>query len=444
MSEYETFINKAQSMGRKITPRYIPHVNFPKLKTSNIFIDDEHYISSDDFLHNGYSTMLVLHGYNRFSQIVFDMIWNDLAEKNIQQLEIKEPYIFDSLYIRLEDGKIPYSLSTDSFSFFYHTSEKGQTFIDNFIHSVKNSFIFALDITIDYRNVVAHQNVCLFYKKGNNIHLFLYEPHGSGSINYTVFRFVNFLKMSLRNEDLNIVHEWDDQIYYNPIGNQTIGEDREGYCVMYTYFWLYLVLKSVLETGSTEYIKDMETIISYYFKGRQLHDIIKNFSQKFFNYYFSQVKIVDFERHFMNMLKVNKYNIHTVKRSNYQKEEKYIESKADSFVELFKARDGRPCENDSDCFSDNCERGICTPYNYYKPGPLPASDLGDYCEKDCECKSGYCDKENNVCSLPLPEYEELKDYKDQNDWYDEEGDWYDEEGDWYDDEEYDDEEYDDE
>jgi len=424
MSEYETFIKKSQSTGRKMIPRYTPRINFPKLKIADIFIDKNRYMSSDEFLRNGYLTMemLISHGYLRFSQIVFDMLWSDLRQKNIEPLEIKEPSIFDSAYVRIEDGKIPYSLSTDSSGYFYHMTEKGQSFIEKFIHSVKNSFMFALDIVINFRNVDAHQNLCLFYKKGNNIHLFLYEPHGSGAINNTVFRFINFLKMTLRNEDLNVIHEWDDQIYYNPVGNQVIGEDREGYCVMYTFFWLYLVLKSVLETGSTDHIKDMETIISYNFKGKDLHDIIKNFSQKFFNYYFSTVRVVDFERRFIESLQgtnVN-YTIHTTKRvkpSDYWTvEEKKVDEiePEDSFAELFRFKDGKPCGHDSECLSDNCEEGICKPYNYYKPGPLPAAEDGEYCERDCDCVSKYCEKESNLCR-PRPEYEILEeeqpDYK---------------------------------
>ena len=88
MSEYDTFIKKSYHSGAKLVSKYIPHINLPSLKITNIFIDEEKYMKLDEFLRNSYLTMemLISYGYPRFSQIVCDMIWQDVVQKNLEPL----------------------------------------------------------------------------------------------------------------------------------------------------------------------------------------------------------------------------------------------------------------------------------------------------------------------------------------------------------------------
>jgi hypothetical protein len=152
--------------------------------------------------------------------------------------------------------------------------------------------LFKLDQQINKSELIRHTNMLFIENKEaeNTLNLYLYDPHGS--------------EPELFGQESNIFLEWLKTLYTTlysgktvniikresfscPIGIQGVIPElemgKEGYCVTYSYFWLYIILhcsNSIPNVDLTTLISNIEkTVIRYIQDPRIFAEKIYSFAE---------------------------------------------------------------------------------------------------------------------------------------------------------------------
>lgn len=114
---------------------------------------------------------------------------------------------------------------------------------------MSRSNIYVMNISVRYNNEW-HRNLVIFSGHDNKIYAYLYEPNG----NFTKHKdrviekmhagVIGFLK-NLGSKLKNAILEIEDNDKTCPVGLQSTSKEKYGLCVMFTYFWMYVVFKLV-------------------------------------------------------------------------------------------------------------------------------------------------------------------------------------------------------
>jgi len=241
----------------------------------------------------------------------------------------------------------------------------------------------------------------------NTIDLYLYEPHGSNYIHEHADTFLKTIKREYNSKNnytsLNIV---DYKKTSTPAG---IGiqryipeykENRRGYCLNYSYFWLYLILhcsKTLPNIPLETIIKNIElSLLRILFSqektpGENISNTIHSFVNKIMDNFLHQTftTLKDPKKQKELVQKITAYIINII----YLDELKYPIINLEDSEEPYHQRknNNEQCDNDEECSSGNCVKGYCKPYERQQDGIV--------CSKDDDCLSSYCYKKNEKDEL---------------------------------------------
>ncbi len=293
----------------------------------------------------------------------------------------------------------------------------------------RNMSTLALSIHMKNKDefIDGHANMIFIYIGPSFIMFSLYEPHGfeSDEIWFSkVDVFMDFLVNSC-NEHRELFG--DRLVWKNPrieiscpLGLQRIpetefsGTDETGYCVMYSYFWLYVILRCVSfmtfskgnvidNTNSAEIhtlqaiIKNAEFVILESRTPEELGILINSFAGMAVSRYIEiipdkvRVEYFDYIKQEFLYNKNKKHILSTLPidiaskkdRKEYDREYDY----RDSPRLPSRKHDNQPCNRDDDCMSVYCNNKKCT----------ARKDDGEACYIHRECMSDYCDPYLEMC-----------------------------------------------
>ena len=122
---------------------------------------------------------------------------------------------------------------------------------------VSRSNIYVMNINVCYKNEW-HRNLVIFSGDASKIYAYVYEPNGNFTrhndlviqkMHLGVTEFLQSLGSILENVSLEI----EDNDKTCPVGLQSKSKEKYGLCVMFTYFWMYVVFKLVDHNISLKY-----------------------------------------------------------------------------------------------------------------------------------------------------------------------------------------------
>lgn len=369
-------------------------------------------------------------------------------------------------------GKIEYQYSTGPLGSFFKKDTKllfhvkdiekiytkeYKNFVNEFISRVKNSDCalnsIAYGITGNFpKGNKSHATILLTYydKSKDKIYISLYDPAGSD-------RDVDLKSISDQfiSDLINVAPEGQfivmpDTLLSCPIGIQTFAGKitKKGFCVMFSLFWLYCVLKLDKMIGGRRggipfaYISNVEAAILATVKTQgKMKNIISKFAVHVINEYirattmggnaeFNQrlsyyvkslyLYIVKSKGKFSTfrniMIKNAAFDIFKIFYSDPSLLTGDISNfKKQAREESNKKQDGEKCDDENDCLSHVCHENKCISFeqdsilrkqeeeeqkkNYEKKSAQysgPKHPDGVKCDEDFECMSGIC--QNNICT----------------------------------------------
>ena len=153
-------------------------------------------------------------------------------------------------------------------------------FVNEFINRVVNSEcpFTSLGYSLGF-----HMNILLAYydKNKGKIYLSVYEPHGS-EVEKSISDLSDKLPMYMKKASPDIFIITERSSLSCPIGTQAHAKDQYGYCVMFSYFWLYCLLIITNNKGTELTMNDINTIepaiIDYFDKAEDMMEMIVKFS----------------------------------------------------------------------------------------------------------------------------------------------------------------------
>lgn len=312
----------------------------------------------------------------------------------------------------------------DTYFKYSDETKKFDEFVNDFVNRIEECKFTSLVLYyIEYKDSHpyiternGHANILLIYNDNDTIHIALYEPHGSSCRN------VNFCARKRENVDLFLLILEDrikktqprknvliDNFIIAPLINllgckrpalSTVRYERtsisqekgiqslmlendtykQGYCMMYSFFWLYLILHCfrVSEIKNiTSILINLEDFILEY-NVSELEKIITGFAISVYNYYFENMLqnvseknsaffFREFESEFDRMFSEDVYTLLRKRKNTTQrkipKELSNLEEFGAEGEFTLKKHDGENCRFDQDCLSDNCKEGICARYH---------------------------------------------------------------------------------
>lgn len=362
-----------------------------------------------------------------------------VGEKNIDTLCTGQIYLKDNILNDFDYLKEP---------------EKFNLFLDEFYKRITSSKCKFTSLALNIRSSgfkFSHRNMLLIYKDRQKIYVSLYEPHGDSENTRFVNNFIDYLVLSFNRRFFDINYKMEIQTYSCRMSvmkafrkilrkdiearivkkekikgiQDIIKEPGEGYCVMYSYFWLYLVLKCYQKypINIDILIDTIETSLVKMYSPIELTKIITGFASKIVNSYIETISIQfrddketlknffrkidkDFRQNMYRekLLITEEIGKHHRKRPKKERLKEFGE-RCDIDIEcaskncenkkcgLEKAeislkKDNERCINSDECMSSICYRGKCVPHpiNYIKRD-------GEKCKNSYECISNFCRSE---------------------------------------------------
>ncbi len=263
-----------------------------------------------------------------------------------------------------------------------------------------------------------HLNMIFIYVGPSSITFSLYEPSGSKirNVAHHVDNFMDFLVKTCNNKTLfggRTAFKQSRTSISCIRGIQKVVKDFHpndtdaGYCVMYSYFWLYITLRCasfmttgngrLLERGSAieevtikTILEETERAILMSRTPRQLGRLINAFAGMVISKYIENMATFYDKNVFedmQNALMKKKF------KSNFfltrVKKEKFVPSEIKVYEKQSntKMHDGFNCKTDDECLSMYCYEEKCTPRK---------EDM-ETCEFHRECMSHYCDTDKKIC-----------------------------------------------
>ncbi len=329
------------------------------------------------------------------------------------------------LYFPNDDPREDY-IKTQSFGNLYYKKnpqEFSKLFLPVFAKRMMTckTNITSLAVTI-FEKDEGHANMIFIHNGPSQITFSLYEPHGSSRIGFDMYRrmdeFIDFLVKSC-NENRHLfgkkyVSKQPETKISCVRGIQAIipeeklaGTENTGYCVMYSYLWLYITLRCsslithyrgrIIEQGTSfeeitvrTILQKTERVILESRTPEELGRITNAFAGLVISKYIENIKTFYGEEIFRT--------VQTNVFENFNPEEDYILSKTTRLLKKQqkirntsnlppRKHDNQPCIDDDDCMSMFCNNKKCS----------PRKNDREACEFHQECISDYCDEEQKMC-----------------------------------------------
>jgi hypothetical protein len=207
----------------------------------------------------------------------------------------------------------------------------------------------------------SHRNMILIYKNDLNKKFFMYLYEPEGIVKRDVQDFLEYLTFEYNKKDnLNVVSEILPKscpIVYSQTQTLSSGlqniikETGQGYCIMYSYFWLYLVLScSKSGMNALGLINRLEDYLIENYPSNDLANIIVNFAGKCVNFYIEDIqKYVDqdvlkkfHEKSTQKFKQVMEYRQSYIRKTSLKRKQQYKQQ-------------GEDCKENSDCGSNYCD-----------------------------------------------------------------------------------------
>jgi len=356
---------------------HIP-LSFRSLINEEYNIYEDHTLSGWDFVWLMFQSILDLES-KLFQVGKFPSLLETTYKmsKNIQGCTGKIDILKDG-YMMTETQKNPFRYSIKNIYF--------DEFMKEFSSRVEKCKFTGLALGYDL-----HENMILIYNGEKEITITLYEPHGSKYFSEEYLRYkvtLNFTKKlaEVYNEygnDKKMIFIKPEDISC-PMGYQSTiesdGKLGKGYCVMHSYFWLYMILHCTTNFRDSE--KDVVSIIKNIEKTMLKRDsysltvVINNFAVQVVNTYVSTLTKAQ-QNYFYNYIPVlGKYFIERQEMKDIKAD---IKTKTKNSTSVIGFDVGSPCIVDDDCKTEKCVNDICK-----KP-----------CEKNEDCGNDVC--VNDVC-----------------------------------------------
>ena len=234
--------------------------------------------------------------------------------------------------------------------------------------------VFDLDLFFVDANE-AHQNLLIIYRSDNvHYHLGIYDPHGTAVAHNIETKqiFLTQLCQQLRQllPEFQFTALEFDQVGC-PVGLQSVTGEKIGYCVMFSYFWIYCVLRCLpllkmypaINFASIE-LAILEQSISpneYLQKPNYLMNIVMNFAVAYCSFFLENNR----EEITEALLRDTRKEIRREKFSIMKLDEtkRAMEGVNEYKEEKSLLNDGSPCGVNEECQSQCCVQGRCQPLN---------------------------------------------------------------------------------
>lgn len=254
-------------------------------------------------------------GYPSLIETIYNMaLGNDVASACSGQIKI------------YSSGHMDFGIKHFNYTKDSHYFDK---FMKQLSEGIKDCEFTSVGITyINIDNNSAHRNMLLIYRINDQPHFYLFEPHGSGLEGTMYSNIRNFVSILVtkynemkKNEKNKLIKEekiyqscsrrvvntlmglfykdnQDKAIYYEteyrPGIQGKVNEKKlgEGYCVMHSYFWLYLVLYCYKNNKNTTSIAELFDNVERYFAfvGESvLADAVNGFAIHVYNVYLTNI-----------------------------------------------------------------------------------------------------------------------------------------------------------
>lgn len=246
------------------------------------------------------------------------------------------------------------------------------------------------------------------YKQDENIDIIWYEPHGgSGQIIDICKEFVMDLEKNLEDHFERIL--LIEPTYTCPYGLQKLIQIP--YCVMFSYLWVYIIIKIMdrqRRIVDITWIQDIDSIMYNFlskYSNHQRENFILSFSYMLLEEFLSNLNIditrkddEDLENKFYIMLKEKKIiDIPNIRNYNMLLKYRFIRVIIDMKFNYKQIFERQICNDD-----EECKEGECIDYEC-----VVKKEDGSICLDDIDCRSGFCN--DGFCDILIePEYESLE------------------------------------
>lgn len=349
-----------------------------------------------------------------FYQSIYNLVRNGLVSSSIPEILHKNIFNTDSnikfntitLYLRYDNMRFDHKKSFNykkNPGMFSYTLKKIKTNLD------KANFLFIhLDVQIG-GGQGAHANTFLLYTNPVTgvTRGVLYEPHGATvekgeEWKNKVSEFLQYLTDTYNKEfKTNMI--FTGRASSCPAGIQSMIRGIEepveeiGYCLMFSYFWMYMVMSS---------LKDLQGMVSPYIiirntenailssplmgRGTDIYNTIVSFGIYCYENYFADIQQLNPEayREFSKDFKKALVEEGVV----IPKEPLAVKEIIDSQKEV-----DEECMIDEECKSGQCYMERCQPADFVREW----KKTGEDCIHDDQCLTGYC--YSGICSVPMGE-----------------------------------------
>lgn len=217
----------------------------------------------------------------------------------------------------------------------------------------------------------AHENVFLFYADySGQINAYVYDAHGSDSsasmqyMRNEVDLFILFLSNVFRKMDIKLMIQPRTALSC-PRGLQRVSNEQFGFCVMFAYLWIYVVL-NFIENGiaPTFAIEFAETcVLDFVSSPDKLFAIVLNFSIQMIDWYMEYLSRMNKQQRVVeDVLETFKADIRQGKVKIINKRPRSIRRERSPVLSDERgARKGlgKPCKKHDECETDYCEKEFC-------------------------------------------------------------------------------------
>ncbi len=322
-------------------------------------------------------------------------------------------------YIVVNNTNILYQKDPDQFN---------QQFLVEFARRVMscktNITSLSLNINIwkNRKQGFGHANMIFIHVGPSQVTFSLYEPHGSDRTVARALEHVdNFMDFLVDSCNKNRGLFGGRSSFKQPSTviscirglqevvpeTQLAGTENTGYCLMYSYLWLYITLRCssfmttgkgrLLERGSALEELTIKTILEWTERAilanrtsEELGRLINAFAGMVVSRYMENIKIFYGQKVFNSLDRLM--------AKHFEPKDEYIRSKTTNPFERIiikpdtsslpsRKHDNQPCNRDDDCMSVYCNNKKCT----------ARKDDGEACYIHRECMSDYCDPYLEMC-----------------------------------------------
>jgi hypothetical protein len=206
-------------------------------------------------------------------------------------------------------------------------------FLETFIKKINNCDRYTIFLLSLKEKLEGHRNILVIEHLKDKINIVVYDPMGSDYSEFNVDKVIRTIGDELETITEKKVNIMKKEISC-PIGLQKVSEDLIGYCVMFSYFWIYCVMH-IISMIEKHYKNTPELTLWLDKVEIYIYDILKNSNSSIFNtvvnftdYYTKKVNL------YISRKEASQYDIFKILPKNIA--EKYIDvdSKTLSYMKI--------------------------------------------------------------------------------------------------------------